>query len=507
MRMSQMLIPTTKNPPAKVKDPALIRAAKAGVVAYDAAEKRLLWLPLGVKVLERFRTKALWIAEESGFSVVDCGINPSGTLPIAVRILKNESQLPLTLTEVSPREALFEGFASDEEEGHEAAFNCLKGIREMLIDLDLEVLEPLSEVAFSGTRWHLAVKGDKEAIGGLLGVSCPACGWTGLAHSFQERSLSEEEGEENPLEEIETPKATTIAELCRQVGCPPSRTLKTMFYGYGEGREGHILAALISGDRQISLVKLSCHVGSPVHRASQEEIVSAVGGLAGYLGPVGLPKTVRLVADRSLVGTKNRIAGANKPDKHLKGVSWGRDYEAEVADIEAFLPQSPCPLCETSLVESPLRLLCTLDLFNEEAEACPSLTYLDSQREKRKPFSWRLRLFMESLFLAALSGGKALKRTISPFDVHLIASDDQEPLLARCSALEALLERRGLRVLVDDRSTPLKDKVQDALNLRFPLQLVVGRDFEENLECLLADGSLKPLVLEELLRDTDQLLS
>ena len=51
------------------------------------------------------------------------------------------------------------------------------------------------------------------------------------------------------------------------------------------------------------------------------------------LGPIGVKKTMRIVADEALRGRRNMIAGANRDDYHLRNVTPGRDFTAEFADI------------------------------------------------------------------------------------------------------------------------------------------------------------------------------
>ena len=51
------------------------------------------------------------------------------------------------------------------------------------------------------------------------------------------------------------------------------------------------------------------------------------------MGPVGVPKHVRILADDALRGRRNMIAGANKNDYHLRHVTPGEDFDAEFHDL------------------------------------------------------------------------------------------------------------------------------------------------------------------------------
>jgi prolyl-tRNA synthetase len=69
--------------------------------------------------------------------------------------------------------------------------------------------------------------------------------------------------------------------------------------------------------------------------ATLAEIDTHFGCEPGYLGPVGLKKPLRIVADREVALMSDWICGANEVDFHTSGVNWGRDLPEPdvVADI------------------------------------------------------------------------------------------------------------------------------------------------------------------------------
>jgi prolyl-tRNA synthetase len=69
--------------------------------------------------------------------------------------------------------------------------------------------------------------------------------------------------------------------------------------------------------------------------ASVPEIIEHFGTKPGYLGPIGLKKPVKVVADREVALMSDWICGANEEDFHITGVNWGRDLPEPdvVADI------------------------------------------------------------------------------------------------------------------------------------------------------------------------------
>jgi prolyl-tRNA synthetase len=59
--------------------------------------------------------------------------------------------------------------------------------------------------------------------------------------------------------------------------------------------------------------------------ATTAEIVEHFGTMPGYLGPIGMKKPVRVVADREVAVMSDWICGANDEGFHFTGVNWGRD--------------------------------------------------------------------------------------------------------------------------------------------------------------------------------------
>ncbi|MGH7410171.1 MAG: proline--tRNA ligase, partial [Candidatus Methylomirabilis sp.] len=110
------------------------------------------------------------------------------------------------------------------------------------------------------------------------------------------------------LEEIATPNAGTIEEVCALLKIEPALTIKSLLLVTKDGP----LLALVRGDQQLHEKKLSIVAGEfrPAHR---DEILSHTGAGPGSIGPVGA--RVPTVADVSL--RKGRyVAGANKDGLH-----------------------------------------------------------------------------------------------------------------------------------------------------------------------------------------------
>ncbi len=146
-----------------------------------------------------------------------------------------------------------------------------------------------------------------------------------------------------PVEEIETPGATTIDSLAAFLGVPASRTAKAAFFVTGDGR---FVAAIVRGDHDVNETKLVNAIKAVGGlRPAQLDEIKARGMEAGYGSPIGARDTV-VVLDALAARSPNLVAGANKPGFHLRNVNVPRDYTPNVVtDIASVREGDACPEC------------------------------------------------------------------------------------------------------------------------------------------------------------------
>src|SRR5262249_10941620 len=102
---------------------------------------------------------------------------------------------------------------------------------------------------------------------------------------------------------------------------------------------------LLRGDHQLNEVKVAKIPGLAGYRfATEAEILEWFGTEPGYLGPIGLKKAVKIVADRTVANMRDFVCGANEADYHLTGTNWARDLpEPMVFDIRNVVSGDPSP--------------------------------------------------------------------------------------------------------------------------------------------------------------------
>ncbi|HEX7513260.1 MAG TPA: proline--tRNA ligase, partial [Candidatus Methylomirabilis sp.] len=274
------------------------------------------------------------------------------------------------------------------------------------------------------------------------------------------------------LEEVSTPGARTIAEVCAFLGIAPALTIKSLVV---MAENGPVLA-LVRGDQQLHEKKLQRVLG-PFRAAHREEIVEATGGEAGFVGPVGL--SLRIIADETLRAGRY-VAGANKPDTHLRGVVPGEHFQAEFADLREANAGDACAKCGAPLTVERVIEIGNIFKLGTKYSVPLGAVYLDEDGQERPIVMGSYGIGPARIAAAAIEQGHdadgiVWPEAIAPFQVHLLVVNVKEqPLAAMAEVLYAELGAAGVEVLYDDRDERPGVKFKDADLLGMPLRLTVG---------------------------------
>ncbi len=144
------------------------------------------------------------------------------------------------------------------------------------------------------------------------------------------------------LTQTPTPGKSTCEEVAELLNVPLSTTVKSLVLATevlndsGAVVKTQVWLLLLRGDHDMNEVKVGKVPGLEGFRfANPLEIQECFQCIPGYLGPVGLTRPVKVVADREVAIMTDWICGGNQPDVHLTGVNWGRDLPEPdvIADI------------------------------------------------------------------------------------------------------------------------------------------------------------------------------
>src|SRR5204862_3581510 len=183
----------------------------------------------------------------------------------------------------------------------------------------------------------------------------------------------------------------------------------------------------------------------------------------GFIGPVGAK--VPIAADEALRGG-SYVAGANEPDKHLRGVEAGRDFEPEWVDVRSVVAGDKAPSGGTIRIEPAIEVGNIFKLGTRYSVPLGA-NYLD-ENGKEQPIvmgSYGIgpaRIMAAAVEQFADEAGISWPRSVSPFDVELVSlGKPGEEALEVSERLYDDLRATGLDVLSDDRSSSPGEQFAD----------------------------------------------
>jgi prolyl-tRNA synthetase len=282
-----------------------------------------------------------------------------------------------------------------------------------------------------------------------------------------------------PMEDVETPNATTIDALATFLGIPKSKTAKAAFFVTGDDR---FVTAIVRGDYDVNETKLVNLVKARkgLRPATVEEI-KARGMEAGYGSPIGARDSI-VVVDELVARSPNLVAGANRVGWHVKNVNVPRDYTPDhVAEITNARAGDPCPQCG-----SPVKLRKGIEVGNifklgtDFTDAFGSM-YLgeDGERHPIVMGSYGIGLGRNVACIVEAhhdEKGIAWPDEVAPYPAHLvtIGAGRDANVAATAERLHALAAESKRDILYDDRDESPGVKFTDAELLGMPWILTVS---------------------------------
>jgi prolyl-tRNA synthetase len=343
----------------------------------------------------------------------------------------------------------------------------------------------------------LQVEADSGAIGGKDShefmvvtadgedevIYCQKCGYAANVEKAQ--SVKGDIGGEEPLpkEEVATPGAGSIEEVASFFKIPPSHTLKAVFYI----ADGKMVFVVIRGDIEVNEIKLKNALGCTDLRFATEDEVIQAGIVAGAASPVGL-KGFKIIADDSITSGTNFVAGANKPETHLKNVNYPRDFKVDlVTDIAQAHTGDECPGCGGKL--SSTRGIEVGHVFKLGTFLSQKLgaLFIDAESVSRPIIMGCYGIGLDRLLAAIIElhhddKGIIWPISVAPYHIYLCALHTEDPDVA--AAAEKVyndLEAQGFEVLFDARNESPGVKFNDADLLGMPIRVTVSpRTLEKN---------------------------
>ncbi|MCW2994200.1 MAG: proline--tRNA ligase [Conexibacter sp.] len=277
--------------------------------------------------------------------------------------------------------------------------------------------------------------------------------------------------------ELHTPGQTTIEAVAGGLGVPAGNLLKA-FPVIAEERG--LVLAFVRGDHRIGDIKLTNALGQTWRPANESELP----GPAGFLGP---KDGVDMVFDEAIAPGRY-VVGANAPDHHAVFAYEG----GETLDIRLVEPGD-------SIGGAPVRIEPAIEIGNifqlgTRYSVPLGLTFSDEHGKEHPVFMGSYGIGPARIAAAAVEQygderGIAWPKSIAPFDVEVVAlGKPGTPEQEAAAGLYRQLQAAGFSTLLDDRASGTGEKFADAELLGAPLRLTVGK---RSLESGIAEAQLR----------------
>jgi len=244
---------------------------------------------------------------------------------------------------------------------------------------------------------------------------------------------------------------------------------------------------VIRGDIEVNEVKLKNVLNCfELRLATEAEIIDA-GIVAGAASPVGI-SGIKVVADDSITSGTNFIAGANKPDTHLRNVNYPRDFSADIiTDIATARPGDGCPKCDGKLLSThgiEVGHVFKLGTFLSEKL---NAQFIGAKGVLQPIVMGCYGIGLGRLLAAAVEQSHDDKGIIwplpvAPYHIYLCPLYREDSKVSGVAEnLYGELEAEGLEVLFDDRQESPGVKFNDADLLGIPIRVTISpRTLETN---------------------------
>ncbi|MCD4714941.1 MAG: proline--tRNA ligase [Clostridiales bacterium] len=318
------------------------------------------------------------------------------------------------------------------------------------------------------------------------------------------------------MEKVLTVDIRTIEELENFFSMKGDRFIKTLLVKAED--DSRVFAVLIPGDRALSLIKLSKHVGVPEENLmmlTEDEIYGMTGSIMGFAGPFGLKESVEIIADSRVFNIKNGICGANIKDYHYKNVNLKEDDFSVSEDLILVEAGDACPSCGMPLAIDQGTEVGNIFQLGDKYSKSMNATFLDKDG-KAKHFIMGSYGIGISRCVAAIveqcfdDKGIIWPLSVAPYQVVVtIINTKVEAQVEAAEKIYDELLKKGIEVLIDDRNERAGVKFTDADLIGIPLRITVGKAIDQGLVefSLRVDGEKKEMTINEAFEAIDNELS
>ncbi len=282
------------------------------------------------------------------------------------------------------------------------------------------------------------------------------------------------------IQEVHTPNIGSIEAVCKFLKTKPEQMVKTLIYS----TKDKAVAVLIRGDHDVNEEKLRLAVGGKrIELADEATIEKVTGAKVGFAGPVGIANKVdTILMDHAVAAMAVWVTGANKTDYHTKNVVPGRDFDmnnAQLIDIR-YAVDGDTYDGEKLLFKKGIEIGQVFKLGTKYSEKLGA-KFLDENGVEKPCIMGCYGIGINRILASAIeisndNNGIIWPISIAPFEVLITCvNQDDEKVAQVAENIYQDLMRKGIDVLLDDRSLRGGVKFKDADLIGIPVRVTVGR--------------------------------
>ena len=337
----------------------------------------------------------------------------------------------------------------------------------------------------------IAVKSDNGMFGGNVShefmyinengedeiVVCKDCKYCANQEVAEYRLNKQAQEELLEKELVLTENIKDISSLSSFLKVKEKKCIKAVVFAI-KGEDG-VVICFTRGDREINETKLRKLCKKEVYPFD----ASGVKGLvAGFIGPVGLKvSNARIYFDKSLDGSYNMVAGANKTNYHIKNVNLSRDVgNIDYVDISKAKSGDKCPVCGHELkVVNGIEIGNIFQLGTKYTQSM-GMNVLNQDGQMINPIMGCYGIGVGRNLACVVEEncdeyGICMPLSVAPFKVHIAPIKyEEESVKSVADNIYTTLKSNGIDVLLDDRSATPGVKFADADLIGMPIRLVVS---------------------------------
>ena len=308
-------------------------------------------------------------------------------------------------------------------------------------------------------------------------VLCPECGYRANMEAADCIVHNDASEEPMPLEKVATYDNKTIEDVCSFLHGSAEKSAKAVVYQRNED-DSYVLV-FVRGDLEVNETKLRNYLKAEVHPAVE---IDHAGLVAGAIGPVNPAKGITVVYDRSLIGARNLICGANEEGYHFTGLNMDRDVpNAEYADVAKATVGGVCPKCgkHSLTIKNGIEVGNIFQLGRRYTESM-GMTYDDEKGNRVNPIMGCYGIGVGRLMASVCEEhhdqyGPVWPISIAPWEIEICAlRADQAHFKEEANKLYKSLMDEGYEVLFDDRTVSAGFMFSDADLLGSPVRIVIS---------------------------------